>query len=184
MIHPSAEIASSAKIGKRTKIWHHAQIRENVLIGSDCIISKGVYIDKDSQIGNTVKIQNYTSVYHQTVIEDGVFIGPYVCVTNDKFPRSTTNEGKLKTDGDWKSHITIIKQGASIGAGSILLPGLTIGEFSLVGAGSLVTRDVPSHALIYGSPARIVGFVCRCGNHISRGQQKPKILWCIECLKK
>lgn len=182
-IHPTADVSPLAIIGKGTQIWHHAQIRENVRIGTNCIIAKGVYIDKGTKIGNNVKIQNYASLYHLTVLENGVFIGPYVCITNDKLPRATTPQGKLKTDKDWKAYTTKIKIGASLGAGTIVLPGITVGEFALVGAGSLVTKNIPSHSLVYGSPAKFQGYVCKCGNLLSKGSKKPKVLLCNNCQK-
>lgn len=182
-IHPTAEVSSSTDIGENTKIWHNAQIRENTKIGSNCIIAKGVYIDTGTKIGNNVKIQNYASVYHFTIIEDGVFIGPYVCTTNDKLPRAITPNGKLKTDDDWEVNKTIIKKGASLGAGSIILPGITIGEYALVGAGSLVTKDILAHSLMYGSPAKLQGFVCKCGKLLTKHKRKPKILICNDCQK-
>lgn len=184
-IHPTADVSSSTDIGENTKIWHNAQTRENVKIGSNCIISKGVYIDKDTKIGNNVKIQNYASLFDFTIIEDGVFIGPYVCITNDKLPRAITPNGKLKTEDDWEVNKTIIKKGSSLGAGSIILPGLTIGEYALVGAGSLVTKDVLAHSLMYGSPAELQGFVCKCGKLLTKDKdkRKPKILICDDCQK-
>lgn len=182
-IHPTAAVSSSANIGKNTKIWHHAQIRENTKIGSNCIIAKGVYIDIDTKIGNNVKIQNYASLYHYTVLEDDTFIGPYVCTTNDLLPRSVAPEGKLKRDQDWKAHKTIIKKGASIGAGTIILPGLEIGEYALIGAGSLLTENVLPHALMYGVPAKLQGFVCKCGTILTKSKVEPKILICRDCQK-
>lgn len=182
-IHKTADVSPMAKIGKSTQIWHHAQVRENVKIGTNCTIAKGVYIDKECKIGNHVKIQNYASLYHLTVIEDEVFIGPYVCTTNDKIPRATTPEGKLKNDKDWKAYTTTIKKGASLGAGTIVLPGITIGEYVLVGAGSLITKDIPSHSLVYGSPVKLKGFVCKCGNLLSKGTKKPKVFLCDDCQK-
>ncbi len=180
-IHPTAEVSSSAKIGGNTKIWHNAQIRKNTKIGSNCIIAKGVYIDCDTKIGNNVKIQNYASLYHYTILEDDTFIGPYVCITNDLHPRSVTPKGKLKGNHDWKVQKTIIKRGASIGAGTIILPGLEIGEYALVGAASLLTEHIQPHALMYGSPAKLKGFVCKCGAILTKRKVAPKVLICRDC---
>lgn len=166
--HPTAEASPRATIGQDTRIWHQAQVREGVRIGDQCIIGKGVYIDFNVVIGDRVKIQNYASVYHGATIEDGVFIGPYVCLTNDKRPRAIAPNGELKTDDDWEVGATRVRYGASIGAGAIILPGVTIGRFAMVAAGALVTRDVPSYGLVMGSPAKLVGHVCQCGHRLTR----------------
>ena len=154
--HPTAEASPRATIGQDTRIWHQAQVREGVRIGDQCIIGKGVYIDFNVVIGDRVKIQNYASVYHGATIEDGVFIGPYVCLTNDKRPRAITPNGELKTDDDWEVGATRVRYGASIGAGAIILPGVTIGRGAQVGAGAVVTRDVPDRAVVVGNPARLL----------------------------
>ena len=186
MIHPTADISKKAKIGQNTKIWHEAQVREDAEIGSNCIIGKGVYIDKGVKIGNNVKIQNRASIYHGASIEDGAFIGPHVCLTNDKHPRAITPEGSLKTDDDWVVSKILVKKGASIGAGSVILPGIQIGEFAMIGAGSVVTEDIPGYALAYGNPARLKGFVCKCGNKTSKAGEEGNsvILECIGCKEK
>jgi UDP-2-acetamido-3-amino-2,3-dideoxy-glucuronate N-acetyltransferase len=167
-IHPTAEVSPLAMIGEGTRIWHQAQIRERARIGRSCIIGKGVYIDFDVTIGDRVKIQNGVSIYHGANIEDGVFIGPHACLTNDKLPRAITPEGELKSDADWEVGKTLVQYGASIGAGAIILPGVTVGRFALVGAGAVVTRDVAAQALVVGNPARQLGFVCMCGQRLQR----------------
>ena len=177
-IHPTAEISPKAEIGSGTRIWHLVQIREGVTIGRNCIIGKDVYIDFDVKIGDNVKIQNSALVYHGVRIEDGVFVGPQVCFTNDRNPRAITPDGLLKGNDDWEVGPILIKYGASLGAGSIVLPNVTVGRFSLVGSGSVVTRNVPDHGLVVGNPARLVGFVCRCG----RKMQQHGSLWhCSVC---
>lgn len=153
-VHPTAEINSKANIGEGTKIWNYSQIRENAKLGKNCILGKNVYIDFEVTIGNNVKIQNNSSIYHGSTIEDGVFIGPHVVLTNDKYPRAINEDGTLKTDADWIVGRTIIKKGASIGAGSIILPGITIEENAMVGAGSVVTRDVKRGTIVFGNPAK------------------------------
>lgn len=170
-IHPTAEVSENASIGDGTSIWHHAQIREGARIGTNCIISKGVYIDAGVVIGNNVKIQNYVSVYHGVTIEDGVFIGPHVCFTNDLLPRAVNPDGTLKTENDWSLTKTLVRRGASLGANSTIRCGVTIGEWAMIGAGSVVTQDVPPYGLVYGNPARLRGFVCPCGAKLERGQQ-------------
>ncbi len=183
-IHDTAEVSPKVKIGKNTKIWHYTLIRENVRIGKNCIFGKGVYVDQGVQIGSNVKIQNNSNIYQGVTIENNVFIGPAVTLTNDKFPRSTTPEGILKTEKEWLISKSVVKKGASIGAGSIILPGVSIGDFALIGAGSIVTKSLPAHALALGNPARIIGFVCKCSQILTKIPIKPKILKCKDCLAK
>ena len=165
-IHPTADVSKDAKIGSNTKVWHQCQVRENAVIGDNCIMGKNVYIDRGVKICSNVKIQNNCSIYRGSEIEDGVFIGPNVCLTNDKTPRAITEDGKLKDDTDWKVDKTLVKKGASIGAGSMLLPGIVIGEFAMIGAGSVVTKNVPDYALVYGNPAKIEGYVDKSGKKV------------------
>lgn len=162
----TAIISKDAKIGKNTKIWHFSQIRENAFIGENCIVSKNCYIDFDVRIGDNVKIQNNSSIYHGSIIEDGVFIGPHVCITNDKVPRAINEDETLKGNDDWEVGKTLIKKGASIGACSVILPNVTIGQFAMVGAGSVVTQDVPDFGLVYGNPAKLHGYVDKKGNKV------------------
>lgn len=174
MIHPTADVSKDAKIGKNVNVWHQAQIRETAVVGDNCVISKNVYICAGVRIGSNVKIQNNVSIYQGVTIEDGVFIGPHVCFTNDRLPRAINPDGTLKTasdtkaDGaaDWHISDTLVKYGASIGANSTVVCGVKIGRFALVGAGSVVTRDVPDYGLVFGNPARLRGFVCVCANKL------------------
>ncbi len=162
-IHPTADVSAEAQIGEGTSVWHQAQIREGARIGQRCVIGKGVYIDFGVHIGDNVKIQNYVSVYHGVTVQDGVFIGPHVCFTNDKRPRAVNPDGSLKGSSDWVISETLVKEGASIGANSVIVCGVTIGRWAMVGSGSVVTRDVPDYGLVWGNPARLRGFVCPCG---------------------
>lgn len=153
--HETAEVSKKAVIGEGTKIWNHAQIREEAIIGSDCIISKNVYVDCGVRMGSRCKIQNNVSVYRGVEMGDDVFIGPGVCFTNDLYPRAAIwDEDRLMR--------TYVKDGASIGANSTIICSNTIGEHAMIGAGSVVTCDIPPHALAYGNPARIMGYVCIC----------------------
>jgi acetyltransferase-like isoleucine patch superfamily enzyme len=178
-IHPTAEVSTDAQLGSGTRIWHHAQVREGVHMGSQCIVGKGTYIDFDVDIGNNVKIQNYSLLYHGATVEDGVFIGPRVCLTNDKMPRAITPDGALKGTDDWEVGPIVVRYGASLGAGSLVLPGVTIGRFAMVGAGAVVTRDVPDFGLVVGQPARLVGYVCRCGQRLT--ETEAGNFWCAVC---
>lgn len=168
-IHPTAVVSEEAKIGEGTKIWVGVQVRENSEIGQNCVLSKNVYVDCNVKIGKNVKIQNNVSVYHGVTIEDGAFIGPHVCFTNDKLPRSINPDGSLKSDDDWLEGKTLVKKGASIGANSVILPNdLILGEFCLVGSGSVVTKHVPDYGIVIGNPAKLVGFVCACGYKLEK----------------
>jgi UDP-2-acetamido-3-amino-2,3-dideoxy-glucuronate N-acetyltransferase len=166
-IHPEADVSAEAEIGKGCRIWHQAQVREGVRIGDNCIVGKGAYIDIGVTIGRNCKIQNGVSVYHGATVEDGVFLGPGAILTNDKLPRAINRDESLKRDTDWEVSPILIRRGSSIGAMAVILPGVTVGEFALVGAGSLVSRDVPAHGLVYGNPARLHGYVCCCGQQLA-----------------
>ena len=177
-IHPTADVSAQTAIGPGTRIWHQAQVRERASLGANCIIGKGVYIDFDVSIGDNVKIQNGVYVFHGVTVEDGVFLGPGVILTNDKLPRAINVDGSLKSDADWEVSPTVIRRGASIGAGTVILPGVTVGDFAMVGAGAVVTRDVPAHGLVYGNPARLHGYVCCCGrslHEVEKGQWKCEV---------
>lgn len=168
-IHPTADVASDAGIGPGTSIWNQAQVREGARIGRDCIIGKNAYVDVDVVIGDRVKIQNNVSVYRGVSIEDGVFIGPHVCFTNDRVPRAVNPDGSPKADGDWEVAPTLVRHGAAIGANATILPGLTIGRWAMIGSGSVVTRDVADHELVVGNPARRIGSACACGQPLTDG---------------
>jgi|SRR3989344_1625839 len=167
-IHPSADVAKSAKVGKGTEIWNDVKVRDGAEIGTNCMIHKGVYIDEDVQVGNSVKIQVGASIFKGVTIEDGAFIGPHVCFTNDKNPRAINPDGSNKKANDWKISKTLVKYGASIGANATILPGITVGKWALVGAGAVVTRDIPDFAIVVGSPAKVVGFANEEGKIVKR----------------
>ncbi len=178
-IHPTAEVSPQATLGPGTRIWHQAQVRERARLGANCIVGKGAYIDFDVVIGDNVKIQNGVFVYHGVTIQDGVFLGPGVILTNDKLPRAINPDGALKSDADWQVSPILIQRGASVGAGAIVLPGVTIGEFAMIGSGAVVTRDVPDHGLVYGNPARLHGYACDCGQILLALRDN---LWrCVGC---
>lgn len=166
-IHQTAEVSVDAKIGSGTKVWNNAQIREGVVIGKNCIIGKDVYIDSGVVIGSNCKIQNGCSVYRFTMIGDGVFLGPGVIVTNDKYPRAIGFSGAQKKENEWEVGTVLVKKGASIGAGAVILADIKIGKFAMIGAGSVVTKNIPDFGLAFGNPARIMGVVCYCGKKIN-----------------
>ena len=181
-IHDTAEVSPEASIGPATSIWNYTQVRERASIGSECVIGKNVYIDFDVVIGNRVKIQNNALLYHGLTVEDGVFIGPAACLTNDRRPRAVTSSGELKTDADWEVGKIHIREGAAVGARAVILPGVTVGAWAMVGAGAVVTHDVPEHGLVIGVPARLVGYVCRCGKSLNAtGRVGSQPLVCPSC---
>ena len=157
-IHSTAEVNDAAEIGSGTYIWNNCQVRENSQIGQNCILSKDVYVDFEVIIGNNVKVQNGVSVYHGVTVEDDVFLGPHMVFTNDLFPRAFIS--------DFKVYPTRIKTGAAIGANSTIVCGNTIGRYALIGAGSVVTKNVPDNGLVLGNPARLVGFVSKEGHKL------------------
>ena len=165
-IHPTAEVSDSAVIGEGTKIWNQAQVRNNVEIGENCIISKNVYIDEHVKIGNRVKVQNNVNVYHGVTVEDEVFLGPSMTFTNDMFPRACNSE--------WEICDTLVRKGASIGANCTIRCGVRINEYAMVGCGSVVTKDVPAHALVVGNPAKRIAWVCQCGQKLDNHFSCPK----------
>ncbi|HZQ08638.1 MAG TPA: acyltransferase, partial [Anaerolineae bacterium] len=166
MFHPTATVSPQAKIGVGTHIWHYSQVRENAVIGSHCILGQGVYVDQGVHIGNRVKIQDGISIYHGVTLEDGVFCGPHCVFTNDRQPRALNPDGTLKGADDWTLTTTLVKYGASIGANATIVCGVTIGRWAMIGAGAVVTSDVPDYGLVYGNPARLQGFVGPCGHKL------------------
>jgi UDP-2-acetamido-3-amino-2,3-dideoxy-glucuronate N-acetyltransferase len=182
-IHPSADVAETAELGRGTRVWHQAQVRERAVIGAECILGKGVYVDFGVRIGDRCKLQNGVYVFHGFELEDGVFLGPGAMLLNDKSPRAINPDGTLKSDADWTVSKGLIKHGASVGGGAMVLPGVTVGRFAMVGTGALVTRDVPDHGLVYGSPARLHGFACECGHVAGSPTKKGAVVEmpCAEC---
>ena len=154
-IHPTAEVSPQAVVGDGSSIWHGAQIRGGARVGARCNIGKDVYIDTDVVVGDDCKIQNFATLYRGLTVGDRVFIGPHACFTNDLYPRAVSP--------DWKVVPTKVEDGASIGANATILCGITIGRHAMIAAGAVVAKDVPSHALVTGVPAKVVGWVCECG---------------------
>lgn len=174
-VHPTADVSPAATVGEGASIWHHAQVREGAVIGDQCIIGKGVYIGADVHVGARCKVQNYSCVYEGTTLEDGVFVGPEVVFTNDRYPRAINPDGSLKSADNWECRGATVRYGASVGSRSVVLPGVEIGRWALVAAGSVVTKDVLPHAIVAGNPARPRGWACVCAHPL------PDTLVCSEC---
>jgi len=171
--HPSVVIEKSCIIGAGTKIWHYSHIMQNAKVGENCNIGQNVVVSPDVQLGKNVKVQNNVSVYTGVVCEDNVFLGPSVVFTNLKTPRShVSRRGQYVT--------TRIRKGASIGANATIVCGVDIGEYALVGAGAVVTKDIPAYAVVYGNPASLKGWACQCGLGLSF---KGDYARCEQCAK-
>ena len=169
-VHASADLEADVTVGSGTSIWHRAQIRTGARIGRDCVIGRDVFIDEGVSLGDRVKVQNGALVYHGVSVSDAVFIGPGAILTNDRHPRAVTSTGRLARDADWTVSPIQIAEGASIGAGSIVVAGCDVGTYAMVGAGA-----VPPHAVVAGNPARGIGWVCACGQRLidSTGHPAP-----------
>jgi acetyltransferase-like isoleucine patch superfamily enzyme len=167
-VHPTAIVEDGALLGEGTRVWHFCHVRKGAQLGESCILGNGVFVDAGVRIGNAVKIQNKVSVYHGVELSDGVFVGPHVCFTNDLNPRATREDGSLRDESDWVLSTTYVGKGVGIGANSTIRAGVRIEQWALIGAGSVVTRDVPPYALAYGNPARVRGVVAPSGEVVSK----------------
>ena len=172
-VHATADLESDVGVGSGTSIWHRAQVRTGARLGSDCIVGRDVFIDAGVVLGDRVKIQNGALIYHGVSVGNGVFIGPGAILTNDRYPRALTSAGELSTAADWQVSPITLSDGCSIGAGAVVVAGVSVGTYAMVGAGAVVTRDVPSHALVVGSPARRIGWVCACGARLVDSNGEP-----------
>lgn len=170
-VHPSSYVDEPAAVGAGTKIWHFSHVMKNSRIGERCNIGQNVVISSDVIIGNNVKIQNNVSIYTGCIVEDDVFCGPSMVFTNVVNPRSHV----VRRD-EYKE--TLVRKGASLGANSTVVCGHTIGRYAFVGAGSVVTRDVPDYALVYGNPARVCGWMCACGVKLDFKKDRAE---CVAC---
>lgn len=176
-IHPSAFVEDDTEIGEGTDIWHHAHVREGARLGKNCNLGKDVYVGLGVEIGDNVKVQNSVSVYRGVKIGDNVLLGPHMTFTNDVYPRA---------EGEWEVEETFVEDGVSIGAHATILSGITLGEYCMVGAGAVVTKDVPPHTIVFGNPAKVQGFICSCGYKLGEAdktyQDMDEVLFeCPEC---
>lgn len=170
-VHESSYIDENVTIGEGTKIWHFSHVHKGAQIGEKCSLGQNVNVSNNVKIGNGVKIQNNVSVYEGVELEDYVFCGPSMVFTNDLTPRSKYPKGPA----GYKS--TLVKYGASIGANATIVCGNTIGEWAMIASGAVVTKDVPSYALMVGVPAEQVGWVCKCGTTLKENHK------CNECCR-
>lgn len=171
IVHPTSIVDEGAQLGAGTRIWHWVHVSAQARIGERCSLGQGVYVGNKVVIGNNVRIQNNVSVYDNVTLEDDVFCGPSMVFTNVINPRSHVPRKDEYRD-------TLVRRGASIGANATIVCGTTIGRYAFIGAGAVVTRDVPEHALMAGVPARRIGWVCQCGVRLPAGTGTKS---CPEC---
>ena len=167
-VQATADVAESATLGPRTRVWHLAQVREGAQLGADCNVGRGAYIGPDVVLGDGCKLQNYALVYEPARLSDGVFIGPAAVLTNDVFPRAINPDGTPKGADDWEAVGVEIGRGASIGARAVCVAPGQIGAWALVAAGAVVTKTVPDYARMVGVPARRIGWVGRAGHPLEQ----------------
>jgi UDP-2-acetamido-3-amino-2,3-dideoxy-glucuronate N-acetyltransferase len=165
-VHESSYVDEGARIGAGTKIWHFCHVMSGAVVGERCNIGQNVVIASGVVIGSNVKIQNNVSVYTGVTLEDDVFCGPSMVFTNVINPRS-----HVPRKDEFRK--TLVKRGATLGANSTIVCGITLGKFSFVGAGAVVTKDVPDHGLLVGNPARLAGWICECGTKLAAGTKLP-----------
>ncbi len=161
-IHPSAVVDDGATIGPGSQVWHFSHVSAGAVLGARCKLGQNVFVGQDVRIGNGVKIQNNVSVYAGVTLEEDVFCGPSAVFTNVRDPRAAFAQNRADCYVP-----TRVRRGATIGANATIVCGVTIGEQAFIGAGAVVTRDVPSYALVYGNPARVKGWMCRCGERLA-----------------
>jgi UDP-2-acetamido-3-amino-2,3-dideoxy-glucuronate N-acetyltransferase len=166
-VHASAELEADVSVGARSSVWNRVVLRNGASLGAECIVGRDVFIDSGVRLGDRVKVQNGALIYHGVTVGNGVFIGPGAILTNDRYPRAITPSGDLARGDDWTLSPIELRDGCSIGAGAVVVAGTTIGRFATVGAGAIVTRDVPDYALVVGNPARRLGWVCACGSRLT-----------------
>ena len=166
MIHSSSVIETGAFVDVDATVWGNSHIRSGASVGAGTSIGTNVYIGPGVRIGENCKIQNSALLYEPSQISDSCFVGPGVIFTNDERPRAVNFDGSAKTASDWSAVAVILEEGASVGAGAICVAPVTIGKWAMVAAGAVVTSHVPPHALVVGVPAKLIGYVCKCGERL------------------
>jgi UDP-2-acetamido-3-amino-2,3-dideoxy-glucuronate N-acetyltransferase len=182
-IHPTALVEPGVEIGARTAVWDGVHMRGPTTIGRDCIIGEKTYVAYGVTVGDGVKVNAHVYVCTGVTIEDRVMIAAGVIFTNDRYPRAFDDDGGLAFSGPTADTLsTVVRTGATIGAGALVGPGLEIGAYAMVGMGTVVTRNVPPHALVVGTPARLAGWVCVCGRPLPGGTaSREDMEWCPGC---
>jgi UDP-2-acetamido-3-amino-2,3-dideoxy-glucuronate N-acetyltransferase len=165
-VHPLARVEEDVEIGAGTAVWANAHLRRGARVGERCVIGSDVTVDLGVVIGDRCKVQNAALLYSGLTLGDGVFVGPAVVFTNDRSPRAVTPGGEPRSESQWQHGTIAVADGASIGAGAIVITGIRIGAWAMIGAGAVIARDVDAHALALGVPARAVGWVCACGARV------------------
>lgn len=173
-VHPSSFVHESAEIGEGTRIWHFCHVMHTTRIGRDCSLGQNVFVAAEVTIGDNVKVQNNVSLYTGVVVESDVFLGPSMVFTNVVNPRS-----HISRKHEYRT--TLVRKGATVGANATVVCGVTLGNYCFVGAGAVVTRDVPDYALVYGTPARIHGWMCHCGIQLSFPDGAEGTARCADC---
>jgi acetyltransferase-like isoleucine patch superfamily enzyme len=158
-VHPLANVEDGAQIGARTQVWQFATVRRGACVGEDCVLGQGAFIDTDVVVGDKCKLENYATVHRGCRLAAEVFLGPGVTLCNDTWPRATTPAGELKGEADWDCRPVQVERRASIGARAVVLPGVGVGENAMIGAGTVVTRDVPAWGVVAGNPGRLLRVV-------------------------
>lgn len=174
--HHTAEVHAEALVGAGTKVWHNTQVLKGAVVGENCVIGRNCFVGSKARIGRGVKLESNSDVWDLVTLEDYVFVGPSAVFTNDPTPRSKYPKSTYLHYGSWLP--TTVKEGASIGANATIVCGVMIGRWAMIGAGAVVTKDIPDFALVVGVPAKQTGWVCECGSKISfRGENAQ----CVKC---
>ena len=177
--HQTAEVSDQAKIGSGTRIWQHSQVLPKAKIGKNCVIGHNCFIGSQVKLGNGVKLESNIDIWDLVALQDHVFVGPSAVFTNDPNPRAKYPKKKYPQYGKWLP--TLVKEGASIGANATIICGNTIGKWAFIGAGSVITKNVPDYAIVAGVPGKLIGWICECGNKLEFEKEKAK---CVKCERK
>lgn len=173
-IHPTAVVDRGARLGDGTHVWHHAHVMAGARVGARCVLGQGCFVAATARIGDGCRIQNGVSLYDGVALEADVFVGPSAVFTNVARPRAAYPRKPAYAT-------TLVRRGATVGANATVVAGVVVGASAFVAAGAVVTRDVPDHALVQGVPARVVGWVCACGDRIVRAKRRPRGVVCARC---